>query len=181
MSRAAMTPLETMEFYEDDVVEEDGKLPNVHLNAEDFTFALEGFRELVREAYALRQELEKVTTSKVEDLADAKSVVLAAHKRMTFPNVTMKDLQNDPIVYAINKVVDTGARALIEDIVKAAQEVSESCFCLLKENGEPTEDLARLRRIIKDFYAGRLPESLKPKATKLDEILTKAAMRAKND
>ena len=44
----------------------------------------------------------KSSNSKVEDLATAKAVVLAAANRLMLPNVTMEEVRNDPIVYAIN-------------------------------------------------------------------------------
>ena len=72
-----------------------------------------------------RELLERMAASKVEDLADAKAVILAAHKRLMSPNVTMKEIQGDPIVYAINKMVYSGSEnriALLEGQVAVARE-----------------------------------------------------------
>ena len=64
----------------------------------------------------LEKELEQVIKAKVQDLASAKIVVLAAHNRLSAPNVTMYDLRNDPVVYAVNKLVEDQKNKIIEDL-----------------------------------------------------------------
>jgi DNA-directed RNA polymerase subunit M/transcription elongation factor TFIIS len=64
---------------------------------------------------SLKNELEKAASDKVEDLATAKSVVLAAHSRLLLPNATLKETRNDPVVYAVNRLVQNAVTHRTED------------------------------------------------------------------
>ena len=65
---------------------------------------------------SLKNELEKIAKATVSDLASAKVVVLAAHNRLSAENVTPRDLRNDPVVHAVNKLVMQRENEIIREL-----------------------------------------------------------------
>ena len=74
-------------------------------------------------ADAIRMAVEETTMSK----ADAKAVILAAHKRLMLPNVTIEEVRNDPIVHAINQMVYAGSENRIARL-EAQLAVAQKAF-----------------------------------------------------
>lgn len=72
-----------------------------------------------------QKELELAASDKVQDLASAKAVVLAAHNRLSAENVTPRDLRTDPVVYAVNKLVMERENEIIKELRTEVAQLKE--------------------------------------------------------